>query len=172
LTPAFRRRTGERVRRAVWKLSSTGHSYNENAMLFPTLSFIGASSAQQVYDIYYPSIHRGTVSISRHGNRIDLDSKPGFAPDNAVHIQLDGERIDRAEVTTGSDARTSYSFGARKVPGDKSLTKTALYSPTQPGLLPYLLAEYDTTKRGFQKLAATDLTKGTPRDVTAELYRT
>jgi len=120
-----------------------------------------------IYDFYYESVKKGSCQVSREGDAIRLDSEPGFmeASNLLMHL-VDGTSADATfeSKTAGKIVYALANPGARAKSG-------ALYSPLQPGLLPFVLDEYDVEKGGFQTLSTTDLAKNKPRLVRAERFR-
>src|SRR5579862_5949274 len=114
--------------------------------------------APATYDFYYQSVRKGTSQVALDGDLVTLESAPGFMEGSTLVMRLDGHVAAAATYLSKSAGRIVYALNA--APADRSainaVGKSALYSPLYPGLLPYLLAEYDVDKGGFQSLPATD----------------
>ncbi len=130
------------------------------------MSFFAATSPD-VYDYYFPSVKRGSCSVARTAGAMTLDAKPDFVPSSHVAVTLEGGTLATAEVQTKTGT-THYRFGGREGVGEYAV---ALYSPTQPALLPYVLNLYNLKKGGFQTLHVTDLATQKPRDLNVEFFR-
>jgi uncharacterized protein len=126
------------------------------------------------FDFYYESVQKGTCVAQIVGETLTSESKPGFAAGSTLTLDLGQPGPIRASLTPEHGAALEYVFGvqAAKSAEDKRIDKSALYSPFQPALVRYVFDEYDTKRKGFQTLPATDLLKGTPREISAELFRT
>ncbi len=136
------------------------------------LSVCSLSPEPCVYDFYFQSVKKGSSTVSQASDTVLLTSEPGFAAGSKVEVTLASEKPTTVVFRPKTGEQVIYAFNIPAESPGRRIDKSALYSPTQPGLLPFLLAEFDRSKPGFQALPATDLTKGTPRAISVELFRT
>ena len=151
---------GTRVLRRSVRLS--------NMLFLPTV--VNGNSPPAVYDFYFPSVKKGSCTVRREGDSLVLDSRPGFSVDSRVTITFQGSRPLQATIQSKS-GMVEYAFVGPHSTPEGAVSALALYSPTQPALLPYVLNQYDGRKGGFQKLHATDVATQKPRELTVELFR-
>ena len=106
----------------------------------------------------------------RSGDSLLLESHPTFAPPTSVTLAMMAGKPVKAK---SGDFSFSYSPDLASANGKSGApTVKPLYSPTPPGLLPYVLSGYDRAKGGFQALQATDLATHKLRTLNVELFAT
>jgi len=144
--------------------------------LFLRLASLGSGT----YDVYWYGVRHGTAQYEIDDDTVRMENRLEFSASSKMTVllgngrpvyarfEIKGAVPSTSEIQIADDIRKKTPGGFQPIKDSQGMLP---YYTSQPFLAKYLLDEYGSKPDGFRKIGALDISKLTPRSVSASLDR-